>query len=626
MCFKNLPVEFDEQGNAFLKEGVANPYAYETKSLVPEQDKMKELLARNGFIKDVNFDPVTRVAGALAFHSVVDLKERKVLSTNSMATLFRGYEIILRGRDPRDAAFISSRACGVCGGVHAATAAMAIEMALGLQPPPLAVVVRNMLLSIEYLYDHPLHLFLLAGPDYSEQIVSATSPSLWERAKTTPAPHEALHGYKTVGEIMTDLNPLTGKLYVEALQMTRVAREAYVLIGGKYPHPQSVVPGGMAVTINLTVLTEFYTRLVQFFDYGQKAVGIWDDLTDFFYTANPAYKQCGVRPATMIDLGQWDHPDHYDTTYKNAGAWGLARWATPGVLIDGEVVTTDLRQINIGLEEFVEHSYYESWTGNGQRFPTDPLGAPLSPNHPWNKETLPKPGKQNWRDRYTWGTRPAWDRQTCEAGAYARLYLTARAQQLTKSRFVRSTGDSLQISVPGGTLPDRELEWHVPEFWNTFERNRARAYAIPYTAMVCMENWIMAQEYLRQGQTTISTPFEIPKKGTQIGVGFWGAGRGYLSHHLIIDDGVIANYQILTPSTINAAPRAPWGDPGPYEEAVMNTPILEEFDTPDHYKGVDILRTIRSFDPCMPCTTHIMVEGTDQMVTREVTTCACGIE
>ena len=100
MCFKNLPVEFDEQGNAFLKEGVANPYAYETKSLVPEQDKMKELLARNGFIKDVNFDPVTRVAGALAFHSVVDLKERKVLSANSMATLFRGYEIILRGRDP----------------------------------------------------------------------------------------------------------------------------------------------------------------------------------------------------------------------------------------------------------------------------------------------------------------------------------------------------------------------------------------------------------------------------------------------------------------------------------------------------------------------------------------------
>jgi len=172
MCFKNLPIEFDEQGNATLIDGVADPYGYKTTSLVPEQDKMKELLARNGFIKNVDFDPVTRVAGALAFHSVVDLKARKVLSTNSMATLFRGYEIILKGRDPRDAAYISSRACGVCGGVHATVSALALEMALGIVPPPLGLTIRNILLGIEYLYDHPLHLFLLAGPDYSEQLVS----------------------------------------------------------------------------------------------------------------------------------------------------------------------------------------------------------------------------------------------------------------------------------------------------------------------------------------------------------------------------------------------------------------------------------------------------------------------
>ena len=144
--------------------------------------------------------------------------------------------------------------------------------------------------------------------------------------------------------------------------------------------------------------------------------------------------------------------------------------------------------------------------------------------------------------------------------------------------------------------------------------------------MVCMENWMMAMELLRQGETKVSTPFEIPKKGTQVGVGYWGAGRGFLSHHLIIDDGVIGNYQISTPSTLNAAPRTPWGAPGPYEEAVLNTPILEDFKSPDDFKGIDILRSIRSFDPCMPCTTHIMMDGTDKMVTREVTTCACGIE
>ena len=197
---------------------------------------------------------------------------------------------------------------------------------------------------------------------------------------------------------------------------------------------------------------------------------------------------------------------------------------------------------------------------------------------------------------------------------------------LPKSEFLQSTGHSLKINVPKRHLPASEMEWKVPAHWNAFERNRARAYAIPYSAMVAMENWLMAQNYLKQGETRVSTPFEIPRRGTQIGVGFWGAGRGFLSHHLIIDNGVIGNYQIITPSTLNAAPRTPWDAPGPYEEAVMNTPILEEFASPDQYKGVDILRAIRSFDPCMPCTTHISVDGSDLMVMREVTTCACGIE
>jgi hydrogenase large subunit len=144
--------------------------------------------------------------------------------------------------------------------------------------------------------------------------------------------------------------------------------------------------------------------------------------------------------------------------------------------------------------------------------------------------------------------------------------------------------------------------------------------------MVAMDNWLLAMELLKQGETKISTPFEIPKTGTHIGFGAWGAGRGFLTHHLVVEKGLIQNYQIITPSTLNAAPRTPWGTPGPYEEAVLNTPVLEKFDKPEDYKGIDILRAIRSFDPCMPCTTHIMAKDSDHMVTREVTTCACGIE
>jgi len=129
---------------------------------------------------------------------------------------------------------------------------------------------------------------------------------------------------------------------------------------------------------------------------------------------------------------------------------------------------------------------------------------------------------------------------------------------------------------------------------------------------------------MKKGHTKVSTPFEVPKKGQQVGVGFWGAGRGWLTHHLEIQDGVIANYQILTPSTWNASPMDPWKRPGPYEEAVLNTPILETFSKQEDYKGIDILRTIRSFDPCMPCTTHIHTDH--RVISREVTTCACGVD
>mgnify|MGYP000645740589 CR=1 FL=1 len=624
MCFKNLPIEFDAEGRPRLRPGVVDPYRYQVRSLAEEEERIAALLARNGYIRSVDFDPVTRVAGALAFHAVVDLRERRVLAANAMATLFRGYEVILKGRDPRDAAFISSRACGVCGGVHATCSCLALEMALGVQPPPLGIVVRNLLLALEFLYDHPLHLFLLAGPDYSQALVEPTAPSLWAQAQRTPAPNAHWHGFRTIADIMTALNPLSGTLYLEALHMTRVIREAYVLLGGKYPHPETVIPGGVTTTVSLSTFNEIYSRLLQFIDYAKKAVAIWDDLCDFFYAANPLYRQLGTRPKNLADPGIWDDPEAYDATYAHCTAWGERRWATPGVILNGELVTTSLQAINLGLEEFVEHSYYEPWETYPVR--TDPLGAPLSPYHPWNKETKPRPTGQSWRDRYSWATSPRWDRQVVEAECTARMWITAVAQKLPHRRFLEPTGTSLRMALPAGHLPARELEWKVPEVWNAFERNRGRAYCIPYTALVALDNWLYGLDLLKRGETRVHTRFTIPKTGRHIGVGFWGAGRGWLTHHAVIEDGALANYQIITPSTINASPRDPWGNPGPYEEAVLNSPILEEFERTEDFTGIDILRVIRSFDPCMPCTTHVMVEGQDRVLTTEVNTCACGLD
>src|SRR5215212_10213651 len=194
MCFKNLPVEFDDLGRAHLRGGIPDPYSVSVRR--PEVDmtdeereaQIKRLMARNGHIREMNMDPVTRVAGALAVNVTADLDNGKYLDARSQATLFRGYEVIAMGRDPRDAVYITSRACGVCGGVHSHCSAQAVEMAMGLQPPPLGIVVRNMGEAAEMGYDNPLHLYLLAGPDYSESVVKATTPEIWERAKTWSCP------------------------------------------------------------------------------------------------------------------------------------------------------------------------------------------------------------------------------------------------------------------------------------------------------------------------------------------------------------------------------------------------------------------------------------------------------
>src|SRR4051812_12552622 len=224
MCFKNLPIEFDATGKAELKRGVADPYSVtvaEPKGYVRRKRGPGAQLAAPPRLRDWNIDPMTRVAGALAVHTVLDLENRRAVDAHSRAMLFRGYEVILEGRDPRDAIDISSRACGVCGGVHATVASLGLDMAFGVTPPPMGTCVRNLGEAAEMLYDHPIHLGLLAGPDYSTALVQVTNPELVERAAQTSAPHAYVHGYRTIKDIMDAMNPLTGAIYLEAIEFTR---------------------------------------------------------------------------------------------------------------------------------------------------------------------------------------------------------------------------------------------------------------------------------------------------------------------------------------------------------------------------------------------------------------------
>ena len=556
-----------------------------------------------GEARQVEFNPVTRVAGALAFQTAVDVEDGRVVDASALATMFRGYENILEGRDPRDAIFVSSRACGVCGGVHATASALALEMAFGIQPPPMGIVARNLLVATEYLYDQPTHLFTRVGPDFSEPVVRETNPELWARAQQTAAPGQGTHGFALISDLMTAMTPFSGKLYDEALGMARRAREAYVLIGGKYPHPQTIVPGGISAGIDTQDTQNMLWRVTEFLDYSQKVVAVWDDVVDFFFEADPRFREVGEGPRNFIDLGQWDDPYAYDGTFETASAWAERRWSTPGAIVDGKLKTTDVRRVNQGVEEFVDHSFYEDWVGKeSARFANDQVGSKISNRHPANKRTIPQPGETDPRGKYSWSTAARWDRQPMETGAYARLWMTALGKKVPHKSFIEPTGHSVRFAIPQGALPAAELEWRAPERWGALERNRAQAYALAHSVVVAYESLVMALDLQRKGgpDAGVFTHYKIPKDARH-GTGLWGGARGYLSHHVTLEDRVIQNYQIVAPSTFTMSPRDAAGNPGPCEAAVMATPLLS---TASPERCIDVLRTIRSFDPCMSCATH----------------------
>jgi hydrogenase large subunit len=170
--------------------------------------------------------------------------------------------------------------------------------------------------------------------------------------------------------------------------------------------------------------------------------------------------------------------------------------------------------------------------------------------------------------------------------------------------YVKSTGHSVQINLPKTALKGPvQFEWHVPQAGsNTLERNRARTYFQAYAAAAALHFAEKALVEIRAGRTKTWEKFTVPDEG--IGCGFTEAVRGVLSHHMVIRDGKIANYHPYPPTPWNASPRDSFGTPGPYEDAVMGQPIFEE-NSRDNFKGIDIMRTVRSFDPCLPCGVHM---------------------
>ncbi len=563
-------------------------------------------------IIEKSWDPITRVVGSLGIHARIDLGARRVLQCHSTSSIFRGYSVFMQGKDPRDAHVITSRICGICGDNHATCSVYTQNMAYGIRPPHLAEWIINLAEAAEYMFDHNLYQENLVGVDFSERMMAETNPSVLARARVTEAPHAGIHGLRTIGDIMAAFNPFEGSLYQEALNMSRLTREMFCLMEGRHVHPSTLYPGGVGTVPSVQLFNDYLVRLVRYSEFLKRMVPLHDDLFDFFYQALPGYEEVGRRRVSLFSWGSFQDPESCDFTYSGMSDWGKKMFVSPGIVLDGQLITSDLVDINLGLRILLGSSFYEDWEDQETFVTQDPLGNRIDQRHPWNQTTLPRPQKRDFDGRYTWVMSPRWLHEgehlalDTGGGALARLWATALAGTVSTPH-VQATGSSVRISLPRTAhMPDTEFEWTIPQWSNALERNRARTYFQAYSAAMAFHFLDKAMAEVNAGRLDTWTPFTVPEEA--IACGFHEAVRGGLSHHMVIRDGKIANYHPYPPTCWNTSPRDSFGTPGPCEDAVEGTPIFEE-NGEDDFKGIDVMRVVRSFDPCLPCGVHLYTGG-----------------
>jgi hydrogenase large subunit len=398
----------------------------------------------------------------------------------------------------------------------------------------------------------------------------------------------------------------------------------FCLMEGRHVHPSTLYPGGVGTTPTVQLFTDYLTRLMRYVEFMKRVVPMHDDLFDFFYQALPGYEEVGRRRADMVCWGSLNDPEHCDFRYDHMTDWGRKMFVTPGVIRDGQLLTNDLVDINLGIRILLGSSYYEDWEDQEMFVTRDPLGNPVDRRHPWNQHTIPRPAKRDFDGKYSWVMSPRWFDGTdyiaadTGGGPLARLWATAQGG-LVDIGYIKATGHSVQINLPRTvTKPEVSFEWKLPvdsagrPLSNAIERDRARTYFQAYAAAAALYFMEKGLAEIRAGRTKTWEPFNVPEEANSCG--FTEAVRGVLSHHMVIRGGKIANYHPYPPTPWNASVRDSYGTPGPYEDAVQNTPIFEE-NPPDSFKGIDIMRAVRSFDPCLPCGVHMYL-GNGQVLDK----------
>jgi len=501
-------------------------------------------------------DPITRIEGHLKIEAVVDsgiIKEAK-----SSGNLFRGIELILRGRDPRDAQIITQRICGVCPQSHAIAATLNLDSAFGIADkiPPNGRIIRNLIHGAHVVQDHILHFYHLAALDYVDVTDVAKyqgKDSSLNSIKDFIARGELgpfLPRYEGDYRLSVEANQEATAHYLKALEIRRTGHEMVSIFSGKVPHSVGVVPGGVTATPSTDKIISFLWKLRQMQDFINNTY-IPDVLA--VASAYPDYFEVGVGCRNLLSYGAYDlESEDLDLTRRKR----LFKQGTTSSELKPEKL--DASQIN----EYVKHSWYEDST---------------SGRHPTQGETKPSYGKEG---AYSWIKAPRYNGKVYEVGPLARLLVTyAWGEPGMKELVDWALG---QLKAPAQAL------------FSVLGRHLARALCAKYLAEA-MEQWLFE---LRPGEPTF-VEYQIPEEA--MGMGLTEGARGALGHWIEIKDKKIANYQCVVPTTWNASPQDDKGNPGPIEQALIGTKIRDE------KNPFEILRIIRSFDPCLACAIHLLV-------------------
>ncbi len=553
-------------------------------------------------------DPISRIEGHLRIEAELD-PANVVTRAYSSGTMVRGMEIILKGRDPRDAWAFAQRACGVCTTVHAFASIRSVEDALDIKIPRAANIIRNLMIAQQYVHDHVMHFYHLHALDWvdivaalkadarkTSEIQQSISP--WPNSSPAyfAAVQQKVQAIATSGQLSIfanaywghpayklppEINLLAVAHYLEALDWQSHVTKIHTIFGGKNPHPNFVV-GGVPMPIDLNsdtalnaerlcIISDSIDRIVEFVDQ----VYIPDILA-----IAPFYKEYAAIGGGLGNFLTWG--EFPGDNSKDASTYLVPRVAILNKDLNN-IIEPDPRDFQ-KMKEYVTHSWYTYRGGDG-------VGL-----HPWQGETElnytgPKsPYKYlDVEQKYSWLKSPRWNETPMEVGPLARvLALYAKGHAQTKE-LVDLTLKKLDAPVTAvfstlGRTAARAIETKVIADWlRTFYGDLVAEIKAGNTRTFNDEKW---------------EPGSWPSRAE--GFGFMEAPRGALGHWIVIENGKIANYQLVVPTTWNASPRDHKGQEGAYESALVGTKLAK----PEW--PLEILRTIHSFDPCMACAIHMI--------------------